>query len=163
MRAPNAQPLLFVAFARDDLVLARPVAEQLRAGTGALQLDYSLRGESFHTEAADYIRASLKLRIARCAAMLCLVGAHTTEDPWVRWTLATAQALKRPLFGAPLAGAPSLAAADLLASLGGELVPLSGEAIRERLSRERRHVVPPPPPHAGPLALTLELFRRQLR
>jgi len=162
MRASNKAPTLFVAFARDDLTVARPVAEQLRAGAAALQLDYSLRSEPFDAGASSYIRASLKLRIARCAATLCLLGDETADDPWVRWTLDTAQALRRPLFGAPLSGAPTPAAADLVTSLGGEIVPLGVDAIRERLRGEVRRVAPAPP-HVSPLELTLELFKRQLR
>ena len=162
MRAHSTAPTLFVAFARGDLALARPAAEQLRGGAAALQLDYSLRSEPFDTEAAGYIRASLRLRIARCAATLCLLGDETVDDPWVRWTLGTAQTLRRPLFGAPLRGAPPPAAAGLLASLGGEIVPLRGEAIRARLQGGRR-LVTPAPPQASSLSLTLELLKRHLR
>ena len=163
MRVHGTAPTLFVAFARDDLVLVRPVAEQLRNGATALQLDYSLRSEPFESEAADYIRASLRLRIARCAATLCLLGEETAHDPWVRWTLDTAQTLRRPLFGAPLGGAPPPAAAGLLTSMGGEIVPLRGEAIRARLEGGGQHPVIPAPPQASPLSLTLELLKRHLR
>ncbi len=161
-RAHDRGTTLFVAFARDDLVLARPAAEQLRVGAAALRLDYSTRHEAFDTEAAAYLRASLELRISRCAATLCLLGARTADDPWVRWTLDTAKTLGRPLLGAPLRDAPD-PAADLFRSLGVEIVPLRPAAIRERL-----HYVPPlaaPPQHqqANVLALTLELFKRHLR
>ena len=162
MRASNKAPTLFLAFARDDLAVARPAVEQLRGGAAALHLDYSLRSEPFDAGPAEYIRASLRLRIARCAATLCLLGAETADDPWVRWTLDTAQALRRPLLGAPLSGASTPAAARLVTSLGGEIVPLRVEAIRERLHHEER-VLRPDPPHVSPLELTLELFKRQLR
>ena len=53
----------------------------------------------------------------------------------MRWTLAAAQQLRRPLLGAPFAGAASGEVADLLTALGAEIVPLRGEAIAQRLKR----------------------------
>src|SRR5665811_444337 len=100
----QARTRLFLTFAGCDLALARPVAAQLRSAGGGLALDYAVPSEPFAAQRSDLIRASLGLRLKRCAATVCRFGAGTPEDDWVRWTLAAAQQLRHPLLGAPLAG-----------------------------------------------------------
>lgn len=134
------RPRLFLTFAGDDLALARPMAAQLRSAGGVLALDCAVPSQPFAAHTSDLIRASLALRLTRCAATVCLFGVDTLKDDWVRWTLAAAQQLRHPLLGAPFAGAASGDAADLLMSLGAEIVPLRGEAIAQRLAR--RPVLP---------------------
>lgn len=158
----QARPRLFLTFAGGDLALARPVAAQLRSAGGGLALDYAVPSEPFAAQRSDLIRASLGLRLKRCAATVCLFGAETLEDDWVRWTLAAAQQLRHPLLGAPFAGAASGEVADLLASIGAEIVPLRGEAIAQRLAR--RPVLPRTEPlTADALAGTLRLMKHPLR
>jgi hypothetical protein len=80
----------------------------------------------------------------------------------VRWTLAAAQQLRHPLLGAPFPGAASGSVADLLASIGAEIVPLRGEAIAQRLAR--RPLLPRREPlTADGLADALRLMRHPLR
>jgi hypothetical protein len=128
--AIQARPKLFLTFAGGDLALVRPLAAQLRSSAGGLVLDYAVPREPFAAQRSDLIRASLALRLKRCAATVCLFGAETLEDDWVRWTLAAAQQLRHPLLAAPFAGASSGDVADLLASIGAEIMPLRGEAWR---------------------------------
>jgi hypothetical protein len=125
---------LFLTFAGADLALARPVVAQLRTAGGGLTLDWAVSNEPFSTQRSDLIRASLAQRLKRCAATVCLFSAATLEDDWVRWTLATAHRLRHPLLGAPFAGVASEDVAELLASIGAEIVPLRGEAIARRLT-----------------------------
>jgi hypothetical protein len=158
----QARPRLFLTFAGVDLALARPVAAQLCSAGGGLAFDWAVSSEPFAAQRSDLIRASLALRLKRCVATVCLFGAETLEDDWVRWTLATAQQLRHPLLGAPFAGAASGDVADLLASIGAEIVPLRGEAIAQRLSR--RPVLPRTEPlTADALAGTLRLKKHPLR
>jgi hypothetical protein len=158
----QARPRLFLTFAGGDLALARPVAAHLRSAGGGLALDYAVPSEPFTAQRSDLIRASLGLRLKRCAATVCLFGAETLEDDWVRWTLAAAQQLRHPLLGAPLAGAASGEVADLLTSIGAEIVPLRGEAIAQRLAR--RPVLPRTEPlTADALAGALRLMKHPLR
>jgi hypothetical protein len=130
-----SRPRLFLTFAGVDVAPARAVATQLRSAGGGLAFDYAVPSEPFAAQASDLIRASLALRLKRCAATVCLFGAHTLDDDWVRWTLATAKQLRRPLLGAAFAGAACGEVADLLAALGAEIVPLRGDAIAQRLKR----------------------------
>jgi len=111
------------------------VAAQLRSAGGGFALDYAVPSEPFAAQRSDLIRASLALRLKRCAATVCLFGADTLQENWVRWTLAAAQQLRHPLLGAPFDGADSGDVADLLASIGAEIVPLRGAAIAQRLAR----------------------------
>ena len=157
----QATPRLFLTFAGVDLALARPVAAQLR-GAGGFALDWAVSSEPFAAQRSDLIRASLALRLKRCAATICLFGAETLEDDWVRWTLATAQRFRQPLLGAPFAGADAGDVADLLASIGAEIVPLRGAAIMQRLARR------PTRPRSEPLtaeslAGALRLMKHPLR
>lgn len=158
--AKDQQAKLFLTFAGGDLPLVRPVAAAFRQG-GALGLDYAVTTEPFAAQRSDLIRASLELRIRRCAAAVCLYGAGTLDDAWVRWTLAAARRLELPLFGAPLVAGTGEAAA-LLAGLGIEIVPLRREAIAQRLAQ------PPEPLHCSPftaesLALTWRMMKHPLR
>ena len=158
----QGRPKLFLTFAGVDLALARPVAAQLRGAGGGLTLDWAVSSEPFATQRSDLIRASLAQRLKRCVATVCLFSAETLEDDWVRWTLATAQQLRHPLLGAPFAGAASGDGAELLASIGVEIVPLRGEAIAQRLAR--RPVLPRAEPlTADDLAGALRLMRHPLR
>jgi hypothetical protein len=157
----EARPKLFLTFAGGDLALVRPLAAQLRIA-GGLVVDYAVPSEPFAAQRSDLIRASLALRLKRCAATVCLFGAETLEDDWVRWTLATARQLRRPLLGAPFAGAASAEIADLLASIGAEIVPLRGEAIAQRLAH--RPIQPRSEPlTADSLAGALRLMKHPLR
>ena len=157
----QARPRLFLTFAGVDAAAARPLALQLRSA-GGLSLDYAVPSEPFAAQRSDLIRASLTVRLKRCAATVCLFGAETLEDDWVRWTLAAAQQLRHPLLGAPFAGAASGEVAEMLTTLGAEIVPLRGEAIVQRLARR------PERPRserltADALADTLRLMKRPLR
>ncbi|MCX6373821.1 MAG: TIR domain-containing protein [Actinobacteria bacterium] len=158
----QARPKLFLTFAGVDLALARPVAAQLRSAGGGLILDWAVSSEPFAAQRSDLIRASLALRLKRCVATICLFGAETLEDDWVRWTLATAQQLRHPLLGASFAGAASGDVAELLESIGAEIVPLRGEAIAQRLTQ--RPVLPPTERlTADDLFSALQLMRHPLR
>lgn len=159
--ALDQQAKLFLTFAGGDLPLVRPVAAVLRQGGDALTLDYAVTSEPFTAQRSDLIRASLQLRIKRCTAAVCLYGAGTLDDSWVRWTLAAARRLELPLLGAPLAaGAGEVA--ELLAGLGVELVPLQPKTFASHLL---------PTPHeplaktlsAEVVAQTLRLMRHHLR
>ncbi|MCX6362799.1 MAG: TIR domain-containing protein [Actinobacteria bacterium] len=158
----QARPRLFLTFAGVDLALARPVAAQLRGAGGGIVLDYAVPSEPFAAQRSALIRASLALRLKRCAATVCLFGAETLEDDWVRWTLAASKQLRHPLIGAPFAGAASGGVADLLASIGAEIVPLRGEAIAQRLAR-RPVLQRTEPLTAEGLASTLRLMKHPLR
>jgi hypothetical protein len=158
----QARPRLFLTFAASDLALARPVTAQLRTACSSLALDYAVPSEPFAAQRSDLIRASLALRLRRSAATVCLFGAGTLEDAWVRWTLAAARQLCHPLLGAPLSDDGSGAVAELLSSLGAEIVPLRGEAIARRL--DRRPLLPRSEPlTADVLAGTLRLMRHAQR
>ena len=157
----QTRPSLFLTFAGGDLALARPLAAQLRSA-GGLALDFAVPSEPFAAQRSDLIRASLTLRLKRCAATVCLFGAQTLEDDWVRWTLAASRQLRHPLFGAPFAGAASAEVAALLASIGVEIVPLGGGAIAQRLTR-RPTPLRGEPLTADALADALRLMRHPLR
>ena len=158
----QVRPRLFLTFAGADLETVRPVAAQLRRADGGFALDYAVPSEPFAAQRSDLIRASLALRLKRCAATVCLFGAGTLEDDWVRWTLATAQTIRHPLLGAPFTGVTSNEVADLLASIGAEIIPLRSEAIAQRLAR--RPLLPPTEPlTVDTLAGALSLMRHPLR
>ncbi|HEY5387716.1 MAG TPA: TIR domain-containing protein [Thermoleophilia bacterium] len=158
----QARPRLFLTFAGADLALARPVAAQLRRAGGGLVLDYAVPSEPFAAQRSDLLRASLALRLKRCAATVCLFGPGTLGDDWVRWTLAATQQLRHPLLGAPFAGAASGDVAELLASIGAEIMPLHSDAIAQRLAR--RAVLPRSEPlKADALVGALRLMRQPLR
>ena len=152
--AAHAQPRVFLTFAGDDLARARPLAASLRVA-GMAGLDYAVPSEPFTTQRADLIRASLALRLKRCAAAVCLYGPRTLDDEWVRWTLAAARELGLPLVGAALDLTASGGVADLLRDIGVEIVPLQGEAIRD--------VLPPAPATRRRELLTVESLAHTLR
>jgi len=157
----EARSRLFLTFAGVDLALARPAAAQLRS-VGGLTLDWAVTSEPFAAQRSDLIRASLAQRLRRCAATVCLFGAETLEDDWVRWTLAAARQLRQPLLGAPFSIADSGDVAGLLASIGAEIVPLRGEAIVQRLAH--RPALPRTEPlTVDALADALLLMRHPLR
>jgi len=151
---------VFLTVAAGDLVLARPVTARLYAA-GGLTLDQGLTSEPFATVRGEIVRASLLTRLRRCTSLLCLYGARTLDDDWVRWALETAAELKLPLLGAPLDdGAKDVEL--FLSRLGAELVPLDGESIVAR-TREAGHRSPGPAIDAASLAETLHLMRHPLR
>jgi hypothetical protein len=151
---------LFLTFAGEDLASVRPLAAQLRR-SGGITLDYAVPSEPFAAQRSDLIRASLALRLKRCAATVCLFGAATLDDEWVRWTLAAADELRQPLMGSPLAQAPR-GVADLLASVGVEIVPFRGDAIARRLARVTERCGSQRL-SADQLALTLRMMKHPLR
>ncbi len=152
------RPRLFLTFAEADLGKVRPVAAQLRR-QGRVSLDYAVPAEPFTAQRSYLIRASLAVRIQRCCGALCLLGAQTHRNDWVQWTLHAAHEMSLPLIGAPLEGAAPAEAADLLAGLGAELVPLSTDAVVQKLA-------PPPIPLErtldNPVAFALRLMRQPL-
>ena len=117
--------------------LARPVTARLLAG-GGISLDQALTSEPFASERGDFIRASLLTRLRHCTSALCLYGARTADDDWVRWALETAAELKLPLLGAALPGEDAWDAERFLTRLGAELVPLNRDAIVTRARAARR-------------------------
>jgi hypothetical protein len=152
------KPRLFLTFAEADLGDVRPVAAQLRRH-GRVALDYAVPAEPFTAQRSYLIRASLAVRIQRCCGALCLIGAETHTNDWVRWTLRAAREMTLPLIGAVLDETAPDEAVDLLAGLGVEIVPLSTEAVVQKF-------VPPPThqerEHQSPLALALRLMRHPL-
>jgi hypothetical protein len=151
---------VFLTFAAGDLAQARPVTARLIAG-GGLALDQALTSEPFAGAPGDIIRASLLARLRRCTSVLCLYGARTLDDDWVRWELHKAAELRLPLLGASLPGGDA-DGERVLARLGVEIVPLDREAI---LARSRS--VPGPRSgrllNAASIVETLHLMRRPIR
>lgn len=157
----SSRQRVFLTFAAGDLKRVRPVTARLRAD-GALTLDHGLSSGPFATPRGDIIRASLQTRLRHCTSILCLYGARTLDDQWVRWALETAAELRMPLLGAALPGEASSASERFLTGLGAEIVPLSGDAIatRARAVAFRPRVAPI---DAASLAETLYLMRHPLR
>lgn len=154
--ATRALPRVFLTFAGDDLPQVRPLAASLRS---AVALDYAVPGEPFAAQRSDLIRASLALRLGRCAATLCLYGPGTLDDEWVRWTIATARDLESPLAGAPLEQPGPADVTGLLLELGAQIVPPCAEAVAGLVRSEpapRLHE----PVTVESLALTLSLIRQ---
>ena len=114
---------LLFTFAEGDLGVARPFAERLRAADDALVVDFSLTSEPFATQRADYIRASLEVRIRRALATVCLFGPDTFADDWVLWLLETTHDHGRAIV------APSPQAVDLFSALRATIVPLRAESF----------------------------------
>ena len=152
---------VFLTFAAGDLPRVRPITARLRAG-GALALDHGLASEPFATPRGDIIRASLQARLRHCTSALCLYGARTLDDEWVRWALAAATELRLPLLGAALPGEATGASERFLTGLGVELVPLEGDVIAAR-AREVAGGRPVARIDAAALADTLHLMRHPLR
>ena len=128
MHGEKTRQRVFLTFAADDLPLARPVTARLRAA-GTVVFDQALTGGPFVSARGEIIRASLLARLRRCTSALCLYGARTHEDDWVRWALASATELELPLFGAALTPHHARDAERLLVRLGAELLPLDSAHI----------------------------------
>jgi hypothetical protein len=152
---------VFLTFATGDLAQARPVTARLVAA-GGISLDQALTSEPFASQRGDIIRASLLTRLRHCTSALCLYGARTADDDWVRWALETAAELKLPLLGAALPGEDTWDAERYLTRLGAELVPLNSDAIITRAravsARPVRRAI-----DATSIAETLHLMRHPLR
>lgn len=155
----SERPRLLLTFAVCDLALVHPLAQELRQAGEGMSLDSGLVREPFEEQRAEYIRASLAMRIRSAAATLCLVGDATLDDAWVRWTLAAARELGRPLLGAPLRGAPLPEALDRLAALGVEIVAPNAPAIAARLPHDGRRLLRAEPGGIDALALALRAMR----
>jgi uncharacterized membrane protein len=161
MRTDTTRQRVFLTFASGDLAQARPVAARLLAG-GGISLDQAMPSEPFASARGEIIRASLVTRLRHCTSALCLYGARTTDDDWVRWALETAAELSLPLLGAALPGEAARDSERFLTRLGAELIPLSRDAIvtRARAFPVRRQS---PAIDAASIAETLRLMRHQIR
>jgi hypothetical protein len=161
MRAENRRQRVFLTFASSDLALVRPVTARLCAA-GSVALDQALTSEPFSSARGEIVRASLLARLRRCTSALCLYGASTMDDDWVRWALQSAAELKLPLLGAALPGEGADEPARLLTALGAELVTLDRDdlAARARAAGARR---PARGIDAASIAETLHLMRHPLR
>ena len=161
MRTDATRERVFLTFAARDLALARPVTARLVAG-GGIALDQALTFEPFASDRGEIVRASLLTRLRHCASALCLYGARTADDDWVRWALETAAELKLPLLGAALSEEAAWDTERYLSRLGAEILPLSRDAIvaRTRSLPSRRRG---PAIDAASLAETLYLMRHPLR
>lgn len=128
----------------------------------ALSVDFSLTSEPFSTQRADYIRASLAVRVRRSLATVCLYGPRTFADDWVLWTLETAYREGRPIVGTPLTATPLPDALDLFAALGAAVVPPKPELLTRHVASidERRE---PAAAVAEAAALTLFAMRHPVR
>ena len=161
MRAKTTPQRVFLTFAASDLALARPVTARLVVG-GGISLDQALTSEPFASERGDFIRASLLARLRRCTSALCLYGARTADDLWVRWALETAAELRLPLLGAALPGEGTWDAERYLTRLGAELVPLDRDAIVTRTRAASSHRGSRTM-DAASIAETLHLMRHPIR
>jgi hypothetical protein len=153
---------VFLTFAVGDLAQARPVTARLVTG-GDIALDQAFTREPFEGARGDIIRASLLTRLSHCASALCLYGARTVEDDWVRWALQAASELRLPLLGVALPGVDTRESERYLAGLGAEFLPLVRDDIISRtrsLTRQRR---PLSALDATSIVETLHLMRHPLR
>ena len=157
MRTDPTRQRVFLTFAVGDLAQARPVTAGLVAG-GGITLDQALSSEPCGSSRGDIVRISLLTRLRHCTSALCLYGARTAEDDWVRWALETAAELKLPLLGAALPGERAPDTERYLSQLGVELVPLSRDAIVAR-TRSFAPMHRRPAIDAASLAETLHLMR----
>ena len=161
MHSDATRQRVFLTFAAGDLAQARPVTAGLVSG-GGITLDQALSSEPFGSSRGDIVRISLLTRLRHCTSALCLYGARTAEDDWVRWALETAAELKLPLLGAALPGESARDTERYLSRLGAEIIPLSRDAIIARTRSfppQRRR----PAIDAASLAETLHLMRHPLR
>ena len=161
VRADTKRQRVFLTFATGDLALARPVTARLRRRRRHLPRPGADQ-RALREPRGDIIRASLLTRLRHCTSALCLYGARTADDDWVRWALETAAELKLPLLGAALPGEDAWDAERFLTRLGAELVPLNRDAIvtRTRAVSARRvsRAI-----DAASIAETLHLMRHPLR
>jgi hypothetical protein len=153
---------VYFAFAPADLALVRPVIDEVRRARPGFVVDYAMTGEPFAAEHAEYIRASLTLRLRRAAAAVCLFRADVLRDDWTLWTVEVAHALRLPVIGASLEREVSPSAAELLSSAGVDIAPFEALALSRRLdtglARPRRL-----PPATDALALPLRFMWHPLR
>ena len=161
MRAQTRRQRVFLTFASGDLGLVRPVTARLFSA-GGVTLDQALTSEPFASVRGDIVRASLLARLRHCTSALCLYGARTLEDDWVRWALETAAELKLPLLGAALPGQDAGDAEGYLTRLGAELVSLDGDDIAAKARAVSAHRAPRAI-DAAAIAETLHLMRHPLR
>jgi hypothetical protein len=161
VRTDTTRQRVFLTFASGDLALARPATARLLAG-GGISLDQALTSEPFASARGDIVRASLLTRLRHCTSTLCLYGARTADDAWVRWALETAAELSLPLLGAALPGEASRNSESFLTRLGVELIPLSRDAIVTR-TRDFSSRRPARTIDAASIAETLHLMRHPLR
>jgi hypothetical protein len=152
---------VFLTFASGDLTLVRPVTARLYSA-GGVTLDQALTSEPFAGARGQIVRASLLARLGHCTSALCLYGARTLEDDWVRWALHAAAELKIPLLGAALPGEAVHDTERVLTGLGAELVTLDRDDIvaRTHAAGARRAG---PGIDAASIAETLHLMRHSLR
>jgi len=138
------QTRIYFAFAPADLVAVTPVVDELKQLRPGLTVDYALTADPFDVARAEYIRASLALRIRRAAALVCLFRTEVLRDDWVLWSLEVAHRLGIPLVGTPL-DATASPAVELLSSVGVEIVPCEARALSSQLtaSLARPRVAPP--------------------
>jgi hypothetical protein len=161
VRTETTRQRVFLTFATGDLAQARPVSARLLAG-GGISLDQALTSEPFASQRGDIIRASLLARLRHCTSALCLYGARTADDLWVRWALETAAELELPLLGAALPGEDRWDAERFLIRLGAELVPLNRDAIVTRACAVSSRRVSGAT-DAASIAETLHFMRHPLR
>ena len=138
------QTRVYFAFAPADLAAVTPVLDELRQLRPGITVDYALTNDPFEVARAEYIRASLALRIRRAAALVCLFRSSVLRDDWVLWSIEAAHRLGIPLVGTPLDAAKS-PAVDLLSSVGVEMAPCRAPALSAQLtaSLARPRVAPP--------------------
>ena len=136
MREPmQSRPRLFLTFAGDDLALARPVAAQLRRIRGRLRP--RLRRAQRAVRRPEVRPHPREPRAARSSAAPppCACSAPTPSTT----TGCAGPSRWRESYASPCSvrrsPPASAGVADLLASIGAEIVPLRGEAIAERLAR----------------------------
>ena len=152
---------VFLTFAAGDLARARPVTARLVAG-GGIALDQAYTSEPFAGARGDIIRASLLTRLRHCTSTLCLFGAQTLDDDWVRWALGAAADLRLPLLGAALPDQDTHESERCLTRLGVEVVSLDRDdivAAAHSVATRR----PRPYLDAASIAETLYLMRHPLR
>ena len=162
MRTDTTRQRVFLTFASGDLAQARPVAARLLAG-GGISLDQALPSEPFASARGDIIRASLLTRLRHCTSALCLYGARTTDDDWVRWAMETAAALRLPLLGAALPGEAARDSERFLTRLGAETGPAEPRRHRHAARAPSPRAVSAPAIDAASIAETLHLMRHPLR
>lgn len=127
------QTRVYFAFAPADLSTVTPVVDDLKQLRPGISVDYALTTDPFDVARAEYIRASLALRIRHAAALVCLFRASVLRDDWVLWSIEVAHRLGIPLVGTPLDAAAS-PAVDLLSSVGVEIVPCEAGALSSQLT-----------------------------
>lgn len=152
---------VFLTFAAGDLAQARPVTARLLTG-GGIVLDQAYTSEPFAGVRGDIIRASLLTRLRHCTSALCLYGARTLDDDWVRWALEAASEFRLPLLGAPLPNEDTVESERCLTRLGIQVVSLDRDdivaAAHSVAIRSDR-----PALDAASIAETLYLMRHPLR